>query len=449
MGNCQVTNINTQQAVGGIHINRSTELGGRYDAISARIDMNINKIKDWTFYECINLRSVYIPDSVQRIGESAFSKCSSLSSLQIPYSVQKIGKRAFYNCVSLQSITISQPIVENIDKGTFLSSRSVTIIDNEDFQGCYSPFDSIATVDAIREIGEESFSGCSLLQSITIPESVEKIGDKAFYNCISLTSIVIPEFVKEIGKSAFSSCSSLKHVNISSSVKTIGDAAFTGCSSLQSIIIPELVETIGECAFRNCFSLQSIIIPESVRMINSSAFENCSSLTSVSIRNNSIKILCNAFTCCLSLISILMPNSDTLSHHSTFLGCIALNQRRTNDISYQNDTGKWLQHRFDNLPIHQACYDVELRPATLSTLISENKDSLALTDAMNMTALHVLCCNPSVTAEMIEMLISAHPETINMKNVVGMDPLMVFLKCNSMKKVEEVDSIRDLFRVAT
>ncbi|MBR5956777.1 MAG: leucine-rich repeat domain-containing protein, partial [Salinivirgaceae bacterium] len=55
-------------------------------------------------------------------------------------------------------------------------------------------------------IGDEAFSVCSSLTSVTIPESVTSIGDYAFSGCSSLTPVTIPESVTSIGDEAFSGC---------------------------------------------------------------------------------------------------------------------------------------------------------------------------------------------------------------------------------------------------
>ena len=61
----------------------------------------------------------------------------------------------------------------------------------------------------VTSIGENAFSCCSGLTSVTIPGSVTNIGDVAFARCSGLTSVTIPDSVASISSSSFATCGKL------------------------------------------------------------------------------------------------------------------------------------------------------------------------------------------------------------------------------------------------
>ncbi|ELP89826.1 hypothetical protein EIN_426380 [Entamoeba invadens IP1] len=124
----------------------------------------------------------------------------------------------------------------------------------------------------VISIGNDCFSGCSSLSSITIPLSVTSFGDRCFSGCINLNSITVPFGVTSIGNGCFYGCSNLISVNIPSNLTSINNFCFDGCSSLSSITIPLNVTSIGYMCFYKCNSLSSVIIPSSVKYIGEDSF---------------------------------------------------------------------------------------------------------------------------------------------------------------------------------
>ena len=212
----------------------------------------------------------------------------------------------------------------------------------------------------VTSIGEQAFSYCDSLTSITIPDSVTSIGMQAFSSCDSLTSVTIGNGVKKIGEHAFSFCDSLTSMTIGSGVTSIGNEAFRYCSSLTSITIPNSVTSIGSEAFYGCSSLTSATIGSGVTSIGNEAFDNCDKLnqinvdtantvyssengvlfnkdktelirypegkadTSYSIPNSVTYIVYRAFYGCGSLTSITIPDSVTSIGTQAFLYCDSL-----------------------------------------------------------------------------------------------------------------------------
>ena len=72
--------------------------------------------------------------------------------------------------------------------------------------GAFKNNKTIKTVvipDTVKYIDDESFYGCTALESVMFGNGVEEIGDYAFENCTSLSKVYIPVSVKKIGAEAF------------------------------------------------------------------------------------------------------------------------------------------------------------------------------------------------------------------------------------------------------
>jgi len=358
--------------------------GYQGDIVKVQVDSGVIYIGKKAFYECKNLTSVSLPETVTCIGDSSFYVCtgltqvdlpnsltdirssafefSGLTDIVIPDSVVKMGVDVFYGCHSLSSVSLPNRIT-SIPKGTFhycenLSSitipDSVTVIGIEAFRGCKG-IDSLSISENVVSIGDYAFDGCKGLKSVTIPIST-KLENNAFGLCYDVERVHItkgtgvgfdyPEAISDstpwyattksnlvvtledgitrIGNYTFKNCVHLTQITIPDTVTSIGDGAFYSCRNLPSVNIPEGVTTIGYRAFRDCTMLTEINIPDNVTSIGGSAFYNCTGLKTVNIPSKVTEIADSTFEYCTSLTEINIPDNITSIGDSVFYGCTGL-----------------------------------------------------------------------------------------------------------------------------
>lgn len=150
-------------------------------------------------------------------------------------------------------------------------------------------------VENENEIGNNVFSFCSGLKSITLPNNITSIGKAAFWGCSGLTNLTIPSTVSSISLFAFYDCSGLTSLTLSSCLTFIGDNAFGGCNQLEDvryIILDDLATYIQtdhplidiNCSikyYRNNKELTTLKIPVGITSVGKNAFQKCSSFTSL------------------------------------------------------------------------------------------------------------------------------------------------------------------------
>ena len=237
-----------------------------------------------------------------------------------PYTVEAVRQQTYYE---LKTVNIPDTVTH---AGI---TYNVTSVGNECFSECHE-LSSVTLGNNIKTIKNEAFSNCHSLSSIILGDNVETIEDGAFYMCWELRSIILGNNVKSIGGGTFAGCWSLSSINIPNSVAHIGQNAF-GETSLYNnpenwennlLYIENCLVSADQYAYgaieiregtriiadRVCEGLQyiaSITIPNTVTSIGESAFEGCSYLKSITIGTNVTDIGRFAFAGCPSLDSIV------------------------------------------------------------------------------------------------------------------------------------------------
>ncbi len=226
-------------------------------------------IASMAFYNCTDLTSICIPNTVTSICNSAFIYCENLVSITLPDSLVYLGSGVFVWCTSLENIIVSSEnkYYTSVDGVLFSKDMKKIYVYPANIKA-----DSYIIPDSVTEIASYAFYS-SKIKSIIIPDGITSIPYETFWGCVQLESVTIPDSVNEIGQLAFFGCSNLIKIEIpDDSVTQIGTRAFASCTSLTSIKIPYGVESIGEGTFGNCVNLTSIIIPKSVVRIDRWSF---------------------------------------------------------------------------------------------------------------------------------------------------------------------------------
>jgi len=118
---------------------------------SVTYDTSIN-IPGGMFYECLNLKNVYLNENIAEIGEETFVNCRSLQNITLPNSLTTIGRGAF-NGSGLTSITLPASVT-NISNGSFGNTPLTSV--------------TILGATSIDNGGGAAFGNCVYLGSITI-----------------------------------------------------------------------------------------------------------------------------------------------------------------------------------------------------------------------------------------------------------------------------------------
>ncbi len=221
-----------------------------------------------------------------------------------------------------------------------INGVAVTSVGENSFSDC-SKLSSVTIPEGVTSIGMFAFSNCGSLTDITLPDSVTSIDAGAFYSCTALTEITIPDSVIMIGYSAFQYCYALSDVTLPKGITSIEDDTFSRCKSLRNITIPAGVQSIGEMAFAYCDALTGITLPDGVTSIGTSAFCKCFSMTGVTLPNSLTSIGMSAFSYCDALTSVTIPDNVTSIGGRAFYQCEGLTEIvvSENNLNYASENG--------------------------------------------------------------------------------------------------------------
>jgi hypothetical protein len=277
----------------------------------AYIPATTTSVGPYAFRGCTNIEEVVFAPNGQQVtfGGSAFSGCAKLTKVTLPATISKFDASVFSSCTALKDIVLDPANTNFINHNGALYTQdgsellfypkslewnkdnlhpNLQKIGNGVFKGNLK-INSIVLSEKVTYIGDEAFSGCTNLTSVTIVNTGTEltIGASAFKGCSKLTAIVLPDYTSSIGASAFENAG-LKSFKIPAAITVLNSKVLKG-TKITTIEIPANVETIADGVFASCTSLNSINFAEGTKPLTIGTV-NCASVSNAVFYNTKISV---------------------------------------------------------------------------------------------------------------------------------------------------------------
>ncbi len=292
------------------------------------IPEGVKRIERWAFSQCVNLKEISLPVSLEVMGYGIFQDCMSLESITIPQNVSNVSvddwgfcRNLFSGCHNLREVKVDKRnhIFDSRNNcNAIIHSKTDAVV-----AGCGASF----IPEGIKAVGNFAFEGSSL-PAIRIPKSVRKIGRGAFFYCQFLSTISVasgnPVYNSKDDCNAIIETAAAKLVQgcsrtvIPSGTKEIADSAFLAVNLPPWLVIPEGIEVIGVEAFLAC-KQNFVQLPSTLKRIKKDAFASCKRLYYVDMSRCNPQVDSWAFYGCESLNFVNMSSTPSMIDEDAFL----------------------------------------------------------------------------------------------------------------------------------
>ena len=286
------------------------------------VEGGVSYVGKWVVDCDSSVTSVTLRADTVGIASGAFDGCSGLTALAIPATVRRVNVNAFSDCTALIKVENG---VSYVDKWAI---------------DCDPTLESVTLKADTVGIAAGAFENCTALKTLVIPTSVEKIDKYILLGCSSLESITLPyigamkdgsgdtSFGYLFGAAGYTENATYVPTTLTTVVITgdasVADNAFRGCSRIVSVTLTGSVTAIGDGAFQGCVGLVNLTLDNSLLTIGEAAFKGCTKLTTVALPNSVIAIGDSAFEGCVGLADLTLGNGLLTIGEAAFKGCTKL-----------------------------------------------------------------------------------------------------------------------------
>ncbi len=273
----------------------------------------VTMIAEYAFYGAEDINSIVIAGKTMELDTKAFQSCEA-KKIVISGCDLQVGENAFSYCDDVEEVCITGSNIEVetyafYDTGKDMNVKIVNctgVLDEKAFQSC--GIEDLTISKSSLELGENAFSYCEDLISVSMENSTLEIGTYAFYDSGDDATVTFTGCDLDMDDKAFQCCG-LVTLNISGSDTVMGENTFSYCKDLTDVVIGANNIEIGTYSFYNCTSLVNVSIAAESEddgleiIIDDKAFQCCSAQNMVIGRGN-IELGDNAFSYCEDLVSV-------------------------------------------------------------------------------------------------------------------------------------------------
>lgn len=198
------------------------------------------------------------------------------------FNVVSIASKAFYDCSELKEIYIPGSIkTVKLDAFSKTNLEKVHLEDIESWLSVELPYNGYGKPSESSPFhnGASLYIDGNLVENLIIPEGIENLNNN-FSGCGSIRKVTLPESCSYLD-SSFAQCKSLETVELKGTDITIGEYAFWGCKKLNFDFLNRC-NRIGSYALRDC-GMVRLSIPNSITKIGYKVCYNCENLEYCSI----------------------------------------------------------------------------------------------------------------------------------------------------------------------
>ena len=327
----------------------------------------VESIEAKAFYDCSELKSIKLPETITRINDNAFFECVGLDSIVIPKNVSYLGTSALhfkYGAVKVIMKSITPPTISSADAGSFNGAHQTiyvpkgtghtyknttgwdklfiidgdypTVVSIPNLQAGQLETEILKQVDYLDLVNELIVGGDLNEADLAVIKNrmpnlnhidlgkvnISSLPEAYFKGRWFMRKIVLPNKLTKLPTSLLNNCYVLNSIAMAEGVIEIGDSAFYNCYQLPEVKIPTSVENIGKYAFYNCNKIADITLSDNVKNIDVGAFQWVSRfVTSITIPSSISEISSLCFANCTALKELILSANIAKIQSKAFSEC--------------------------------------------------------------------------------------------------------------------------------